>query len=70
VAEIIMCARGLNIGDKLSILGSKTGTVTLIADSFYTNDLAASAAGKGDSVTIKCSKVRKHDKVYVLEKRI
>jgi putative protease len=70
VAEIVICARGLNSGDKLSILGSKTGTVMLMADSFYTNDLAASVAGKGDSVTIKCSKVRKNDKVYVLEKRI
>ncbi len=70
VAEIVICARGLNSGDKLSILGYKTGTVTVMADSFYTNDLAASAAAKGDSVTIKCPKVKKHDKVYVLEKRI
>ncbi len=70
VAEIIMFARGLNRGDKLSILGPKTGVVTLMADSFYTNDLASSAAVKGDSVTIKSSKVRKNDKVYVLEKRM
>ena len=70
VAEIILCARGLKNGEKLSILGPKTGVVTLMADSFYTNDLAATAAGKGDSVTIKCSKVRKNDKVYVLEKRV
>ena len=70
VAEIILCARGLKNGEKLSILGPKTGVVTLMADSFYTNDLPATAAGKGDSVTIKCSKVRKNDKVYVLEKRV
>ena len=69
VAEIIICARGLKSGDKLSILGANTGVVTVMADSFYTNDLPSTDAGKGDSVTIKCSKVRKHDKVYVLEKR-
>ncbi len=70
VAEIVMLSRGLKSGDKLSILGAKTGVVTVMADSFYTNDLAATAAAKGDSVTIKCPKVRKHDKVYALEKRI
>ena len=70
MAEIIICARGLKSGEKLSILGAKTGVVTVMADSFYANDLPATAAGKGDSVTVKCSKVRKHDKVYVLEKRI
>ena len=53
-----------------SILGDKTGVVTVMAENFYTNDLPAAAAVKGDNVTIKCTKVRKNDKVYVLEKRI
>ena len=70
VAEIIMLTRGFKSGEKLSILGPKTGVVTVMADSFYTNDLPATVAVKGDSVTIKCAKVRKNDKVYVLEKRI
>ena len=70
VAEIFICARGLKSGDKLSILGDKTGVVTVMAENFYTNDLPAAAAVKGDNVTIKCTKVRKNDKVYVLEKRI
>ncbi|NTV92747.1 MAG: U32 family peptidase [Chlorobiaceae bacterium] len=69
VAEILIFARGLNQGEKLSVLGPKTGVTTLHAESFYANDLPSSEAFKGDSVTIKCAKVRKNDKVYVLEKR-
>ncbi|MEI6758386.1 MAG: peptidase U32 family protein [Chlorobium sp.] len=69
VAEIIIYARGLKRGNKLSVLGPKTGVVTLITESFYTNDLPDREAVKGDSVTIKCPKVRKNDKVYLLEKR-
>ena len=70
VAEILICARGLKSGDKLSILGTKTGVVTVMAETFFANDLPATAAEKGDNVTIKCTKVRKNDKVYVLEKRV
>jgi len=69
VAEIIIFARGLRSGDKLSVLGPKTGVATIMADSFFTNDIPSEEAGKGDSVTIKCAQVRKNDKVYVLEKR-
>jgi putative protease len=69
VAEIIILARGLKSGEKLSIQGPKTGLVTVIADTFLTNDLPDTDALKGDNVTLKCAKVRKHDKVYLLEKR-
>ena len=69
VAEILIYARGLKQGDKLSILGPKTGVVTVIANTFYTNDLPETDAVKGDSVTLKSEKVRKSDKVYLLEKR-
>ena len=69
VAEIIILARGLKRGEKLSIQGPKTGVVTVFADSFLTNDLHDINAVKGDNVTLKCAKVRKHDKVYLLEKR-
>ena len=69
IAEILIFARGLKSNEKLSILGPKTGVVTVIAETFYTNDLPARDAVKGNSVTVKCSKVRKNDKVYVLEKR-
>lgn len=69
VAEISILARGLNKGEKLSIVGPKTGVVTCSADTFFTNDIPGNDASKGDTVTIKCPKVRKKDQVYVLEKR-
>ncbi len=69
VAEMLILARGLNRGEKLSILGPKTGVVTVMADTFFTNDLPDMDAVKGDNVTFKCAPVRKNDKVYLLEKR-
>ena len=69
VAELHLRARGLKRGDKLSVLGPKTGVVTIIADAFFTNDQPDIDAVKGDSVTFKSPTVRKNDKVYLLEKR-
>ncbi|MFZ4524332.1 MAG: peptidase U32 family protein [Chlorobium sp.] len=69
VAELHIRARGLKRGNKLSILGPKTGVLTVMADTFFTNDLPDTDAVKGDNVTIKCATVRKNDKVYLLEKR-
>ncbi len=69
IADVVISARGLKSGDKLSIQGPQTGVVTVIAESFYTNDSPSTEAAKGDSVTFTSPKVRKHDKVYLLEKR-
>ncbi len=69
VAEMLIYARGLKRGEKLSILGPKTGVVSVIVETFYTNDLPDIDAVKGDNVTIKCTAVRKNDKVYLLERR-
>ena len=43
------------------------GTITEVSEAQAAYDMALA---EGDSVTIKCSKVRKNDKVYVLEKRV
>ena len=68
VAEILVHTRGIHKSEKLSIQGATTGLVTLIAESFRVNDQPANSALKGDLVTIPCTeKVRKNDKVYVLE---
>ena len=69
VAEFLMYAGTLKSGNKLSILGPKTGVVTCIAETFYANDQPATEATKGDNVTVKCATVKKNDKVYRLEKR-
>jgi putative protease len=69
VAEISILSRGMKKGDKLSIVGPETGVVTCSVGTFFTNDIPGNDASKGDTVTIKCPKVRKKDQVYVLEKR-
>ncbi len=68
VAEIVVHTRGIHKNDKLSIQGSTTGLVTFTADSLRVDDKPAESALKGDLVTIACKqKVRKNDKVYILE---
>lgn len=71
VAEILVHAGRLEAGAKLSIQGPSTGVETFITQSFRTNDLEGSpAASKGDTVTLKCGRVRKNDAVYLLEERL
>lgn len=68
VAEILVHTRGIRRGEKLSVQGTTTGLVTLTATSLRVNDQPVDSAEKGDLVTIACpEKVRKNDKVYVLE---
>ena len=68
IAEILIHTRGIHLNEKVSIQGPTTGLVTIHADSFRVNDQPADLALKGDLVTIPCAeKVRKNDKVYVLE---
>lgn len=68
VAEILVHTRGIHKSDKLSIQGSTTGLVTFTAESLRVDEEPADSALKGEIVTIPCAeKVRKNDKVYVLE---
>ncbi|MEE9904395.1 MAG: U32 family peptidase [Chlorobium sp.] len=69
VAEILIHARGLQSGETLSIQGPETGLVLFDDTRFYCNEEPAEQAGKGDLVTLRCDRVRKGDKVYVIEKR-
>ncbi|MCW8796242.1 MAG: U32 family peptidase [Chlorobium sp.] len=68
VAEILIHTRGIHSEEKLSIQGTTTGLVILNVQSMRVDDQPALSASKGDIVTIPCGqKVRKNDKVYVLE---
>jgi len=68
VAEILIHTRGIHAEEKLSIQGTTTGLVILHAQSIRVDNQPALSASKGDIVTIPCrKKVRKNDKVYVLE---
>ncbi|MBM3163399.1 MAG: U32 family peptidase [Chlorobi bacterium] len=69
VAEILIHARGLHSGETLSIQGPESGLVRFDDTRFFCNEAPAEQAGKGDVVTLKCERVRKGDKVYVIEKR-
>ncbi|KZK73466.1 MAG: peptidase U32 [Pelodictyon luteolum] len=70
VAEILIQAGKLTAGGKLSIQGPVTGVETFTPESFRTNDVEGSpTASKGDTITLQCRKVRKHDAVYLLEER-
>lgn len=70
VAEILIHARGLSEGETVSIQGPETGLVRFDDARFYSNEAPAEHAGKGDLVTLKCDRVRKGDKVYVIEERV
>ncbi len=68
VVEILVHTRGIQKNEKLSIQGPTTGLVILVADSVRVDNRPSGFAEKGDLVTIACKqKVRKNDKVYVLE---
>jgi putative protease len=68
VAEILIHTKSISKKNKLTIQGSKTGLVTLIVESLRVDDHPSNSALKGELVTIACAdKVRKNDKVYVLE---
>lgn len=68
VAEILVHTGEIAVNDTLSIQGPTTGLVSIVAASLRINGESASSALKGDLVTIPCSsKVRRNDKVYVLE---
>ncbi len=68
VAEILVHTRGIHLNEKLTIQGSTTGLVALIAQSLRVDDQPAESALKGELVTIPCAeKVRRNDNVYVLE---
>jgi U32 family peptidase len=66
VAEILVHSRGLSAGETLSIQGPATGLVTVPDTPFHLDDKPAEHLLQGDTFTVRCARVRKNDKVYVL----
>ena len=65
VAEAVLNASGICIGDKLWAIGNKTGAVELTIASLRANDIDAESAQKGDIITFPCEiKLRAGDKIY------
>ena len=68
IAEILIHTRGIHQNERLSIQGETTGLVILTVESMRVDDQPVLSALKGNLVTIPCkTKVRKNDKVYLLE---
>lgn len=56
-------------GDELMITGRTTGLLAKTADELMVADKSVKKAEKGEEVTFRCDKVRKNDKVYLVEDR-
>ena len=69
VAEILVHSRGLETGESLSIQGPATGLVSVPDARLHLDEAPADRIGQGESFTVRCDRVRKNDKVYVLEKK-
>jgi putative protease len=69
VAEILVHSRGLSAGETLSIQGPATGLVKVSETPFHLDDSPAEHITQGDVFTVMCGRVRKNDKVYVLERK-
>ncbi|NTU68743.1 MAG: U32 family peptidase [Chlorobiaceae bacterium] len=69
VAEILVHSRGIAAGATLSIQGPATGLVTVTGAELHLDDTPAAHVAQGESFTVRCDRVRKNDKVYVLEKK-
>ncbi|MDD5012461.1 MAG: U32 family peptidase [Candidatus Nanoarchaeia archaeon] len=59
---------GLNIGDKIVIIGDTTGIVKSEIDSIEINRKSEVKGKKGQEIGIKLPKVRKNDEVYLIKK--
>lgn len=72
VAEIVIESRELSIGDEILIIGPTTGVVEHIVDEIRVDLKGVSGAKKGDLCSIslpKGTKIRRGDKLYLIEKR-
>jgi U32 family peptidase len=69
VAELVLETLSFRIGDELLVTGPTTGAATVKIESIRMNNSPREKAEKGQLVCIRCPKVRKNDKVYILKKR-
>jgi putative protease len=68
VAEILVHGPGIDAGATLSIQGPATGLVTVPEPKLHLDGEPANRVEQGQIFTVRCSRVRKNDKVYVLLK--
>jgi len=66
VAEFLVEAAELNVGDKLLVTGPTTGALFLTADEMRVNLQPVPTVHKGEHFSIRCEKIRPSDKLYKL----
>ena len=66
VAEFLVEAAELNVGDKLLVTGPTTGALFLTADEMRVDLKPVPTVHKGEHFSIKCDKIRPSDKLYKL----
>ena len=66
VAEFLVEAAELNVGDKLLVTGPTTGALFLTADEMRVDLQPVPTVHKGEHFSIKCDKIRPSDKLYKL----
>jgi len=69
VAEILVHAPGIDAGATLSIQGPATGLVTVPDAELHLEGQPANRIEQGELFSVRCDRVRKNDKVYVLVKK-
>jgi putative protease len=69
VAEILVHGPGIEAGATLSIQGPATGLVTVDHAELYLDGVPAEKILQGEVFTVRCDRVRKNDKVYILVKK-
>jgi putative protease len=67
---VIQLTADLAVGDKIVVIGHKTGIETAIVSSMEIDNAVVEKASKGDLVGIKISGVRTNDEVYKIEPRV
>jgi putative protease len=69
VAEILVHGPGVDAGATLSIQGPATGLVTVPEAELHLDGVPARQIEQGEIFSVRCDRVRKNDKVYVLTKK-
>lgn len=70
IAQIVIDAHEVKVGDEMIIVGAKTGVMELLVGEIYIDAISVSCAKKWDMMTIKVpDRVRKNDKVSLIKKR-
>jgi putative protease len=67
---VIQLTADLAVGDKIVVIGHKTGIETAIVSSMEIDNAVVEKASKGDLVGVKISGVRTNDEVYKIEPRV